>query len=438
MRVIRLIDRGGFGVVHEVKTSDGQRLARKSFDPQVGTTEEREKLRKRFAREVRIQSQIRHPNIMPILKHDLDASPPWFTMPLARRSFATKIDEDRSQRVLDTRAWQDILAAVEELHRLGYVHRDLKPANILLVDDRWVLSDFGLILPTARDTTILTSSHSAYGSHFYAAPEQAQDFKHTPEQADIFALGCILHDNVDTVPVRVPFAQIRVGGRYGHILEKCTELQPRKRFPTIAALRAALFDVWRTSQFPTPAPDDATLLDAVLTNPDAAEAWRALIGHIERLAPDERDPLLRAINTDLIIRLSGIDEVLLGRMMSLLCAWADGTSFDWSYSDVVGDRLLEAYKITPVRIRYEIVLAALELAVSHNRWHVMNQVGAMLGPAADNGLVDRILIEVGTDYRIEKKLRSIEQVVHWARYKWHEKIANFLTQRDRERNRAEE
>lgn len=435
MREVRLIDRGGFGVVHEVETADWRRLARKSFDPQIGTLEEREKLRKRFAREVRIQSHIRHPNIMPILEHDLDATPPWFTMPLARRSFVAKIDEDRSQRVIDTRAWQDILAAVEELHRLGYVHRDLKPANILLVDDRWVLSDFGLILPTARDTTILTSSHSAYGSHFYAAPEQAQDFRHTPEQADIFALGCILHDNVDTSPVRVPYAQIRIGGRYGPILEKCTELQPRKRFPTIAALRAALFDVWRTSQFSTPAPNDAMLLDAVLANPGAIEAWRALIGHIEKLAPEERAPLLRAINADLIVHLSGIDEVLLGRMMSLLCAWADGTSFEWSYCDVVGDRLLEAYKITPIRIRYEIVLAALELAVSHNRFHVMNQVGAMLGPAADNGLVDRILIEMGLDYRIEQKLRRIESVVRWARNKWHEKVANFLTQRDRERNR---
>jgi len=29
---------------------------------------------------------------------------------------------------------------------------------------------FGLVLPTARETTILTSSRSAYGSHFYAAP----------------------------------------------------------------------------------------------------------------------------------------------------------------------------------------------------------------------------------------------------------------------------
>jgi len=91
MREIRLIDRGGFGVVHEVETADKKRVARKCFDPQIGTPEEREKLQKRFEREVRIQSQITHPNIMPILQHDLKASPPWFTMPLATQSFLKKI-----------------------------------------------------------------------------------------------------------------------------------------------------------------------------------------------------------------------------------------------------------------------------------------------------------------------------------------------------------
>jgi eukaryotic-like serine/threonine-protein kinase len=277
MREIRLINRGGFGVVHEVEDDAGRRLARKSFDPPTSDRDEREKLRKRFAREVRIQSQIRHPNIMPIIEFDLEASPPWFTMPLASHSFEQKIDADHIQGTMDTAAWQDILAAVEELHRLGYVHRDLKPANVLLVENRWVLADFGLILPMARDTTILTSSRSAYGSHHYAAPEQARDFRNTPEQADIFALGCILHDTVDRTPTRVPFTQIRVSGVYGPILEKCTESEPRRRFPNIAALRSALFDLWRTSQFEAPVPGDADLLEAVLNPVPAAHSQIRLI-----------------------------------------------------------------------------------------------------------------------------------------------------------------
>ncbi len=429
MREVRLIRRGGYGVVHEVE-HDGGRLARKTFDPPASDPEEREKLRKRFAREVRIQSQIRHPNIMPIVHFDLDASPPWFTMPLASQSFEQKLAVDHTNGTFDPAAWQDILAAVEELHRLGYVHRDLKPANVLLVENRWVLADFGLILPMARDTTILTSSRSAYGSHYYAAPEQASDFRNTPEQADIFALGCILHDAVDRIPVRVPFTQIRVGGVYGPILEKCTESEPRRRFPNIAALRSALFDLWRTSQFEAPPPGDADLLQAVLNSPDSVDAWRCLISHVENLEVTERGAILRSINAELLVSLNRADDVLFSRLMGLICEWAEGTGFEWSYCDVVGDRLLEAYRVSPVRVRCQIVLAALELAVSHNRWHVMNQAGAMLGQAADNGLVDRILIELDLDSTIEPKLRRIEQIVHWARDRWHAKIADYLSRLD--------
>jgi eukaryotic-like serine/threonine-protein kinase len=430
MQLIRLISRGGFGVVHEVEDDIGRRSARKTFDPQISDPVEREKLRKRFAREVRIQSQIRHPNIMPIVEFDLDATPPWFTMPLASQSFDQKIRADLSNGTVDTAAWQDVLAAVEELHRLGYVHRDLKPANVLLVDSKWVLADFGLILPMARDTTILTSSRSAYGSHYYAAPEQASDFRNTPEQADIFALGCILHDSIDQTPIRVPFTQIRVGGIYGPILEKCTESEPRRRFPTIAALRSALFDLWRTAHFAPPVQGDADLLQAVQSDPSSVDAWRRLIAHAEGLAPAQRGPLMSSINAELLLSLNGADEVLFSRLMSLMCGWAAGTAFDWNYCDVVGDRLLEAYRVTNVRIRSQIVLAALELAVSHNRWHVMNQVGAMLGQAADNGLVDRILIELDLDPSIEPRLRSIEDIVSWARDRWHAKIADYLSVRE--------
>jgi hypothetical protein len=117
-------------------------------------------------------------------------------------------------------------------------------------------------------------------------------------------------------------------------------------------------------------------------------------------------------------------------MITLLCDWASGTNFDWEYCDIVGDRLLDAYKITPVQMQTQIVLAALELAVSHNRWHVMNQVGAMLGPTSNDGLIDRILIEMNLDSRIESGLRRIENIINWGRQNWHSKIAAFLTEDD--------
>jgi len=429
MRELRMINRGGFGVVHEVELPNGARLARKSFDPQVSSAE-RDKLQKRFSREVRIQSQIRHPNIMPIVEHDLNVTPPWFTMPLAQEAYDTKIERDCAASTFDPRPWQDILAAVEELHRLGYVHRDLKPQNILLVGTEWMLSDFGLILPTARNTTMLTGSKTAFGTAYYAAPEQASDFRNTPAQADIFALGCILHDAVDPTGPRIPYAQIRSVGAHGPILEKCTELDYRKRFPSVSALRAALFDLWRTAQFTPPAANEANLLDSVIASPDDVEVWRALIKHLEATTAGERKPTLQGINGQLIVRLNSLDEMLFGRLVDLLCDWASGSSFDWAFCDVVGDRLLEAYRVSNVRSRCRIVLAAIDLACSHNRFHVMTQVGAMLGAAADNGLIDRILIEIGLEPLIVSHLKRIERTVQWQRGMWNEKLAADLNARD--------
>jgi len=425
MREVRLIDRGGFGVVHEVE-HENSHFARKTFAPSTADPDEVAKLARGFSREVRVQSQIRHPNIMPVLQSDLEDTPYWFIMPLATQSYAEKIESDHRAGDVDFSPWQDILAAVEELHRLGYVHRDLKPANILLVNGAWVLADFGLVLPIARVTTILTGSRTAYGSHFYCAPEQVSDFRNTPPQADIFALGSILHDATDPTHIRVPFAQIRPGGPYGPILEKCTEPDPRKRFPTVASLRAALFDLWRTTTLETPPPEDADLLASVLNDPSSVEAWRRLIVHAEGLTPVDRRIVLESINSDLLIQLNTIDEMMFSRLMNMICEWAESTGFDFNYCDIVGDRLVEAYRIGSVRVRCQIVLAALELAVSHNRWHVMNQVGAMLGQTAENGLIDRILIEFSLEPNLERKLLRIEDAVYWRRERWHPKVALHL------------
>ena len=429
MRIIRRIDRGGFGYVEEVETNDGQRIARKTFDPQLVNGGDVSTLQRRFEREVRIQSAIRHPNIMPVLRFEMDHTPPWFTMPLAIEPLQDKLQRDHQNNEFDASIWPDILGAVEELHRLGYVHRDLKPANILNVGGTWVISDFGLILPTMRDTTVLTGTHSAYGSHFYAAPEQASDFRHTPEQADIFALGCILHDALEPIPQRIPFTQIRIAGDYGPIIEKCTEFDPRRRFPNVSSLRAALFDLWRTSTF-SPSPNsDADILQQVLDHPDDPNPWRRLLAHLETSEIEVRHALLQAINENLITNLYQTDEVLFSRLIGLMCSWAMNTGFAFEYCDIVGDRLLAAYKLATVRIQLQIVLATLELAVSHNRWHVMRQAGGMLSTTADDGLVDRLLIESQLDDNIPHQLRTIEHIIDWSRKLWHEKIKIFLDNR---------
>ena len=56
----------------------------------------------------------------------------------------------------------------------------------------------------------------------------------------------------------------------------------------------------------------------------------------------------------------------------------------------------------------------------------MGHVGGMLGTAADDGLVDRIIIEITLDTSLASNLKKIETRIHWSRKNWHEKIADYL------------
>ena len=70
---------GSFGVVKEaVRQEDGLRCAAKFL---LDGADDDDK--KRFQREVRMQMQMDHPHVVPILGKNETANPPWFIMPRA-------------------------------------------------------------------------------------------------------------------------------------------------------------------------------------------------------------------------------------------------------------------------------------------------------------------------------------------------------------------
>ena len=77
MRVLREIGRGGFGVVEEVEYNSF-RYARKRFrvaDDMKAEPFIVENARKRFIREIDVQSSMNHPNIVDVLVSDTSATP---------------------------------------------------------------------------------------------------------------------------------------------------------------------------------------------------------------------------------------------------------------------------------------------------------------------------------------------------------------------------
>ena len=117
------------------------------------------------------------------------------------------------------------------------VHRDIKPSNIILTEDgRIVLLDLNAArqndLGNSRDTQLL-------GTAGFAAPEQ-YGFASSSPRADIYAVGILMKvlltgDESGGSPL--PSALSR---RTRSIIERCTQMDPKNRYPSAAALRKAL------------------------------------------------------------------------------------------------------------------------------------------------------------------------------------------------------
>ena len=130
---------------------------------------------------------------------------------------------------------KQVIALMEELcevlvflHGHGILHRDIKPSNLLLAPDGHIrLIDFDAAReekPSADSDTRLL------GTKGYAPPEQ-YGFAQTDARADIYAVGVTMKQLLGKRAEKCP---------YRHILRKCTEFAPKRRYATAKALLRAL------------------------------------------------------------------------------------------------------------------------------------------------------------------------------------------------------
>lgn len=118
------------------------------------------------------------------------------------------------------------------LHQLGAVHRDIKPENVMIRGSEAILIDFDASRifksDTNQDTQIL-------GTTGYAAPEQ-YGITQTDERADIYSLGVLLNIMLTG---KHPSKEL-ASGRLGRIVQKCTMVNPEKRYKSVLYLMEAL------------------------------------------------------------------------------------------------------------------------------------------------------------------------------------------------------
>lgn len=127
---------------------------------------------------------------------------------------------------------RQLCSALWVLHSLGVVHRDVKPDNVIIRGDEAVLIDFDAsrIYKTEiqEDTQIL-------GTTGFAAPEQ-YGLSQSDGRADIYALGVLLNM---VLTGEHPSRKL-ASGRMGRIVQRCTMVNPAKRYRNILHLMEVL------------------------------------------------------------------------------------------------------------------------------------------------------------------------------------------------------
>ena len=194
----RLLGKGGLGSVWLARHKMLDTLfAIKVLDPEVA--EEQPEYVKRFVREAKLATKIRHPNLVAVHGAGIDEAKGVYFLVMdyvkgdtlrSTIAFGGVQDEKEAVRIILQVA--DVLAAAQ---RFGMVHRDLKPENIMLTQDGTAkLLDLGVAKISGGIDSLKTTAKTVFGTPAYISPEQAIDSSTVDSRADVYSLGIILFE----------------------------------------------------------------------------------------------------------------------------------------------------------------------------------------------------------------------------------------------------
>ena len=204
--VERLLGNGSLGAVYLVRHEVLDTVyALKALFPEVA--KENEDYVKRFLREAKIATRIRHPNLVAVHDCGYDEARGLYYIVMDYVSggdlrqalaFAGRFAPDRAVEVV-----LQVASALDAAQEYHVVHRDIKPENIMIQPDGTVkLVDLGIAKADGLRDSLCTEAESVFGTPAYVAPEQALDASAVDVRADIYSLGVVLFE---MIAGRVPY-----------------------------------------------------------------------------------------------------------------------------------------------------------------------------------------------------------------------------------------
>ena len=258
--VERLLGNGSLGAVYLVRHEILDTIyAMKVLFPEVA--KENSDYVKRFLREAKIATRIRHPNLVAVHDCGYDEERGLYYLVMDYISggdlrqalaFAGRFAPDRAVEVV-----LQVASALDAAQKYHVVHRDIKPENIMIQPDGLVkLVDLGIAKADDIKDSLCTEAESVFGTPAYVAPEQAIDASVVDVRADIYSLGVVLFEmiagkvpfdgpNAPQILVQTlssdPFPDIRdinpdVSPQLAVIIRRMCVKEPDRRIPTPAAL----------------------------------------------------------------------------------------------------------------------------------------------------------------------------------------------------------
>jgi eukaryotic-like serine/threonine-protein kinase len=212
----RLVDFLGAGGMGEVYRAIHTRLGRVVAVKVLHYASQSSHAVERFLNEARIQSSLRHPNVVALHEFlELDSRPA-IVMEFVdgetvhdRLRAAGRIGGDEAARIL-----RPVCDALAYIHAQGIVHRDIKSGNIKITSTGQVkLLDFGIA--KAPGSARLTKPGDVVGTLENLAPEQVRGAE-ADARSDIWAAGTLLYEMLTG---RAPFSAASTGDLYKRIVE---------------------------------------------------------------------------------------------------------------------------------------------------------------------------------------------------------------------------